>query len=202
MNAEQKRVYDKMVAGPRGVVVGPIRAALHSPELADRWQSLGEFLRYRSQLPERLSELAIIACARFWNSEVEWNIHAQVADRAGVSRGIIEAVRAARSPTFEHRDEAVVYEFTRTTLDRGQVPDELYEEAHGLFGDVGLVELGALIGYYTMVAMTLNVHEIPAPPEAVESWRTLTGAGPDLHAGTTRLPASAFSTPAPVQRHA
>lgn len=188
MNDEQQKVYDKMVAGPRGKVVGPMRAVLHSPELADRWQSLGELLRFNSQLPERLRELAIIVCARFWNSEVEWHVHAQVATRAGIDRAAIDAIRTARPPQFANRDEAVIYEFARHLLAQGRIDNTLYQEAHALFGDVGLVELGALVGYYTMVSMTLNLHEIPAPAGEVEPWRSLIGAGPDVDRGVTRLP--------------
>ena len=82
MSPEQRRVYDTVVSGPRGVVVGPLRAALHSPELADCWQQLGAFLRYRTCLPPRLNELAILVTARRWNSELEWVVHAEAALKA------------------------------------------------------------------------------------------------------------------------
>ena len=100
LTPEQRQVYDTVVAGPRGTVVGPLRVALHSPELADRWQKLGEHLRYRTSLAVRQSELAIITVARHWNSNVEWSIHAEVALGAGLDPAVIDAIRHARPPVF------------------------------------------------------------------------------------------------------
>lgn len=170
---EQRAVYDKMVAGPRGMVVGPMRAALHSPELADRWQAIGEFLRYRSSLEHRLSELAIVVCGRYWNSEVEWYVHADLAEKAGVPRPALEAIRSARPPRFEREDEVVVYDYSRQLLETGQVEDAVYAAAVHILGVVGVVELSALVGYYSMVAMTLNVHAIPAPEPDPAPFRRL-----------------------------
>src|SRR5205085_12473217 len=79
MSGEQRRVYDDIVSGPRGTLVGPLRAALHSPELAEHWQRLGAHLRYHTSLPPRLADLAVLVPARRWTSDVEWYIHAQAA---------------------------------------------------------------------------------------------------------------------------
>lgn len=163
LTPEQRRVYEKVVAGPRGVVVGPLRAALHSPELADRWQSLGEQLRYRTSLTTRQSELAIIVVARHWNSNTEWAIHSEIARAAGLDPALIEAVRHAQPPLFDDPVDALIYEYTRQLLGGGQVSDEVYADLYARFGEVRMVELTALVGYYTMVAMTLNAHAIPRP---------------------------------------
>src|SRR5215470_5922722 len=98
MTAEQRRVYDAIVGGPRGTLVGPLRAALHSPELADKWQQLGELLRFRTSLPPDVSEIAVLVTARRWNCQVEWHIHAIAAAKAGIPAGVIDEIRQKRRP--------------------------------------------------------------------------------------------------------
>src|SRR3546814_11832886 len=113
MSPEQRAVYDAVLSGPRGAVIGPLRAALHSPELADRWQKLGAFIRYRTCLPARLGELAILVTGRRWNAELEWVVHAEAARKAGLSPEVVAAIRDGRPPAFEHRDEAEASPFAR-----------------------------------------------------------------------------------------
>lgn len=166
MTDDQKRVYEKIVSGPRGRLVGPLRAALHSPELAERWQALGALLRFGTSLAPRVSELAIVVTARRWNSQIEWHIHAQAARAAGISDAVLDAIQARETPVFDNADDAVVYEFARQIQETGQVEPDLYEQAVARWAAVGVVELTAVIGYYTMVSMTLNAHEIPMPDDA------------------------------------
>ena len=173
MTAEQRRVYETVVAGPRGVVVGPLRAALHSPELADRWQRLGEYLRYQTSLPARLGELAILVTARRWNSQLEWHIHAAAARDAGVPESVVEAIRSGQSPCFQDEDEWAVYEFAREIQHTGKVSEEIYGKVLSRWQPLGVVELTAIIGYYTMVSMTLNAHEIPLPDGERSPLKTL-----------------------------
>jgi 4-carboxymuconolactone decarboxylase len=161
MTPEQRRVHDAVVAGPRRALVGPLRAALHSPELAERWQLLGDYLRYRMSMPLALRELAILVTARRWNAQLEWQIHEAAARKAGVDAAIVEAIGAGRSPEFSDADAAAVYEFARELQELGQVSGEVYGRVLARWEVLGVVELTALIGYYTMVAMTLNAHEIP-----------------------------------------
>jgi 4-carboxymuconolactone decarboxylase len=183
LSSEQLAVYQKIVDGPRGVMVGPLRAALHSPELADRWQSLGETLRYRITLSGRLSELAIIMIGRHWNSSLEWQVHVAAARDLGLPEPIIAAIRTARPPEFVEADDAIAYEYTRQLMQVGCVDDATYAEAHTRFGTLALVELTALIGYYCMVAMTLNAHHIVLNdgPTAFE------GAAEELTGANARL---------------
>lgn len=163
LTAQQRLVYDKVVSGKRGKIVGPLRVVLHSPELADRWQSLGEYIRFQTNLPSEITELAIITTGRFWNSQVEWMIHARIAAEAGLSDEIIEAIRIGQAPIFENQLQVLVYNFTGQMLEFGQVDNSVYEALHGLIGTAPLIELTAVIGYYSMVAMTLNVHHVPVP---------------------------------------
>ncbi len=163
MNEAQKTVYDKIVSGPRGTLVGPLRAALHNPALADRWQALGQVLRYETSLPTNLNELAILVAARHWNSELEWTIHAGAARKAGLDEAVIEAVRLGRLPDFTDESAREVYEFSRELLENGKVSDATYAAVLNRWDTLGAVELTALLGYYSMVAMTLNAHRIPLP---------------------------------------
>ena len=163
MTSDQRAVHDAVLRGPRGKLVGPLRAALLNADLADRWQKLGEILRYHTSLPKRITELAILVTARRWNSDLEWQIHATAAAEGGLDAAIIDAIRIAQPPRFEAADEAETYEFSRQIQLTGKVDDLTYGAVKDRWGDVGVVELTAVIGYYTMVAMTLNAHHIPLP---------------------------------------
>jgi 4-carboxymuconolactone decarboxylase len=166
MTPEQRKVYDSIVTGPRGTLVGPLRAALHRPELAERWQQFGELLRFRTSLSPQLSELAILVTARRWNCQLEWYIHARVAADQGLPAAIIEDTRIGRRPAVASHDMLTVHDYAVELTQRGKVSEPTYQAVLKLLGDVGIVELTALIGYYTMVAMTLNAHEIPLPDGA------------------------------------
>lgn len=187
LSESQQVVYDKIVSGARGVIVGPLRVALHSPELADRWQSLGEFLRFNTTLPKVVSELAIIVTGRYWNSQVEWSIHAGIALDCGVPDEVVEAIRRAEAPVFDDPAHALVYEFTRSLLEFGQVDDDVYQALYDLTDEHFLVELTALVGYYSLVAMTLNVHRVPLPENLPARGLDLPETGALMH--PARLPA-------------
>lgn len=166
MTEQQAKVYAEVVGGPRGRLVGPLRAAMHNPVLADRWQKFGEVLRFNTSLPKKLTELAILVTARRWNSQLEWHIHAQDGLNAGLSAEVIEALRSGASPAFDDPQEADVYEFACELQLTGNVAQPLYERLHDRWGTVAMVDLTSVIGYYTLVAMTLNVHAIPLPDGA------------------------------------
>lgn len=163
MDADQRRVYDKVVSGRRGKIVGPLRAALHSPELADRWQALGEFLRYNTSLPPRLSELAILVTGRACQSPFEWYAHRAEALKVGIELSIIDELLAQRVPQGLIESESLVVRYARELNQFNSVSDATYAATLQHFGERTVVELTALVGYYTMVAMTLNAHEIPLP---------------------------------------
>src|SRR5262245_10653706 len=166
LTPDQRRVYDAIISGPRGALRGPLRAALHRPELADKWQQLGELLRYRTSLPPNLSELAILVTARHCNCQLEWLIHAETARKAGLAESLIEHIGARRSIGSIVAADRDVYAYA-VELDRlNTVSDDTHRRVRERFVVVGVVELTALIGYYTMVAMTLNAHQIPLPDGA------------------------------------
>jgi 4-carboxymuconolactone decarboxylase len=163
MTPEQRQVYESIVNGPRGTLVGPLRAALHRPELADKWQQLGELLRYRTSLPPHISEIAILVTARRWNSQVEWHMHAIAAANAGVAADAIEDIKQHRRPVKADAQALAAHDYAVELTKTGTVAQATYDAVRLAWKDVGVVELTALIGYYTMVAMTLNAHEIPLP---------------------------------------
>ena len=163
MTPEQRRVHDAVVAGPRGALRGPLRAAIHNPELADKWQQLGELLRYRTSLSSRLSELAILATARHWSCQFEWFAHEPHARKAGLPEAVIEAIRHNKRPAFDSKDDEAIYQYAIELHRTHFVSDATYARVLERFEIRGVVELTALVGYYGMVAMTLNAHELPLP---------------------------------------
>jgi len=189
MNAEQRAVYDDIISGPRGRLVGPLRAALHNPALADRWQKMGALLRFGTSISARHSELAILVTARRWNCQLEWYVHAAAAQVAGLPQYVIDALLVATPPRFADAQDAAVYEYARQLLQHGVVDEPAYQDVLRQFGEAGTVELTAIVGYYSMVAMTLNAHHIPLPDAAaVAPLHPVAGNAP---ATLTALPAAA-----------
>ena len=166
LSPDQQRVLAAVVSGPRGKIQGPLMAALHNAELADKWQQLGAVLRYKTCLPARLSELAIIATARAWDCQLEWNIHEKIAREAGVEPAIVEAIRTGSRPDGADAEALEIVDFV-TELQRDKRVSQLaYDKVLTRWGINGVVDLTALTGYYSMVAMTLNAHEFPLPEGA------------------------------------
>lgn len=164
MDAAQREVCAQLVAGKRGRVPPPFQALLPSPTLCGRAQSLGEFLRYETSLPPRLSELAILVTARFWTAQYEWYAHAAMAESGGLDPKIIAAIAERRDPLpLMKADERAVYAFARALHQNHKVDDAVYTKAVKQLGERGTVELVGLLGYYTLISMTLNVFEVPVP---------------------------------------
>ena len=110
MNEQQRQVYESIVNGPRGRLVGPLRAVLRLPKLAFYWSGLGEYLRYSTAIPARLTELSILVTARHWNSQVEWEIHSSEGRAAGIPEDIISAIGLAKLPKMDDMADVEVYE--------------------------------------------------------------------------------------------
>lgn len=166
LSSRQKEVLASVVSGPRGKIQGPLMAALHNPELAERWSQLGAALRYGTCLPPRLSELAILVTARAWTCQLEWYIHEKIARDTGLEPAIIEAVCTGMRPDRADAEALEIRDFVHELQARKQVSDATYAKVLGRWGVNGVVELTALSGYYSMVAMTLNAHEFSLPDGA------------------------------------
>jgi 4-carboxymuconolactone decarboxylase len=158
----QRRVAAAIASGPRGAVYGPFVPLLRSPELADCAQRMGEYLRFRSAIGTRLSELAILVVAREWNQHVEWAIHVPIAGKAGIAAGKIAAIAAGRRPDAMDADEAMVHDFCVELARDKAVTDSTYERVAARFGEQGVIDLAGLNGYYTLLAMVMNVAGTPA----------------------------------------
>ena len=167
MTQQQREVYQAILTGPRGQVAGPLAAWLYSPEFASRAQKLGEYCRYLSPLPGPLFELAILVTAREWRAEYEWFSHASKARTAGVPEAIIEAIRTGQNPTFGRDDEQVVYDIAIALHRDRHLSDPLYARGCELLGEALLVDLVGTIGYYTLIAMTINAFKV-MPPEGTQ----------------------------------
>jgi len=165
MTPDQRKVYDSIASGPRGGVRGPFLALLHHPELADRVQHLGELLRYGTSFDRRLAELAIIVTARCLRCQYEWFAHAKLAAEAGVSTQAIEAIRTGKTPVFADTREKLVHDFVSELGVNHRVTDATYAAVKAEFGQRGAIELAGIVGYYSMIAATLNGHEIVPPGE-------------------------------------
>ncbi|MDD7973129.1 carboxymuconolactone decarboxylase family protein [Roseinatronobacter alkalisoli] len=157
----QREIHDSIASGPRGGVRGPLAIWLHRPELAARAQELGRYCRYDTSLDPRLSELAILTMARHWGAEYEWAAHKKEALKAGLSADVIEAIRTGTPPTYADTDEKIVHAVARSVLETRHVPDALYAQASRILGTERLVDLIGVLGYYTLISMTLNVFRIP-----------------------------------------
>lgn len=163
MTAEQKAVYEAILHGPRGSFRGPFPVLLHSPGMAEVVQRLGAYVRFESKLPGRMRELAVLVTSRFWGAEFEWFAHAPLAEKEGVPPEAIEAIRTGRRPSLADEALATVYDYCRALHEERDVSDALYQRARELLGQEALTDLTAMLGYYTLLAMVLNVYRVPLP---------------------------------------
>ena len=163
MTAAQRSVAEAIMSGPRGGMRGPFNTWLRSPELADRLQKVGEYVRYNTSLDKRLNEMAICMTAQHWGSQYEWYAHAPLALKAGLDPAVLKAIGEGRKPDNMKEDEAVVWEFTTQLRRDHHVDDAIYARAMEKFGEKGIVDLIAVNGYYDVVSMTLNVARVSPP---------------------------------------
>ena len=165
MTAAQRTVADAIMSGPRGGMRGPFNTWLRSPELTDRLQKVGEYVRYTTSLDKRLNEMAICMTAQHWGSQYEWYAHAPLALKAGLAPAVLKAIGEGRKPDGMKEDEAIVWEFTTQLRRDRSVDDAVYARALEKFGERGVVDLIAVNGYYDVVSMTLNVARVLPPAD-------------------------------------
>ena len=163
MTPAQRRVFDAMVSGQRkSAPVGPLAIAMHRPELAEAMSALGLVLRFNSSFEPRLREFTILLTGRYWDCQFEWASHEGEARKAGLADQSIETLRAGGS-TFAAADEQAIHDYGMELLARHFASDATYQRVLALFGTAGVVELTGLIGYYAMIALTLNAAEFEVP---------------------------------------
>jgi 4-carboxymuconolactone decarboxylase len=167
LSPAQQALVDSIRSGPRGEATqirGPFAVFLHSPDYGQLAQALGGHCRLKTQVPPRLSEFAILLTARLWRAQYEWYAHVPHAERAGIAASTIRALRAGRIPKTAPKDERAVYDFVTELYRRKRVGERTYARLHALLGDAGMVEFVGILGYYVLIAMSLNVFRM-GPPE-------------------------------------
>ncbi len=163
MTPAQKTMVDHLLEGERGGTGGPFNVTLRSPEMGDVAQNLGAQLRYHSSLPRKLNEFAIIMTGRYLTSQYEFYAHRPLAIQAGMKESIVNAIAEGKHPEGMAPDETAVYNFAQELLNKKQVSDATFKTAKDLFGERGVVDLTAVIGYYHFVSFMLNVDRYPLP---------------------------------------
>jgi 4-carboxymuconolactone decarboxylase len=174
LSPEQRKLIDSIRSGPRGEfkMSGPFFCYLHAPAFGELAQKFGAFCRYKTGVPPRLSEFAILVTAQHWKSAYEWAAHEPQAIKAGVKPKTINALRSGRLAKSAPKDERALYAFIKELYRDKSVSNPTYKSVNKILGDSGTVELVGLLGYYAMVAMTINVFRMPVPapkPPVVET---------------------------------
>jgi 4-carboxymuconolactone decarboxylase len=160
--ADYKSIRNTDLAGP------PWTVLLRVPDLVVPSLQLRLHNQQNSALSPKLTELAILIAARHWTNSYEWNAHYTLAVKAGLSTDVIAAVADGRRPDRMADDEAALHDFCLELLHNGSVSDATYERALGKFGEAGVVEAAGLQGYYTYLAMVMNVARSPSPANATQ----------------------------------
>jgi 4-carboxymuconolactone decarboxylase len=162
--AKDQAIFDSIVAS-RGAVQGPFTMFLHSPELAGRLAHLGAYVRFEGSLDMRVRVLAAMTAAREFEAVYVWGAQSGGARRLGVPEATIAAIRENHSRGIPPEDAEIV-EFTRQLLRRHRVDEATFKKMQARFGNDELIQLTSAIGYYSMLAMTVNVSELEAAPGA------------------------------------
>lgn len=161
----QRQAAARLTDGPRGALFGPFVPLLRSPELMTRLQLVGEYLRFDSVLDDDLVELVVLVVARHWDQDFEYGFHQPLALKAGLPPDVVDAVARGRRPAGRPEIGAV-YDLLDELHRTRQVGDQTYAKAVGLLGETRVVEVVGTAGYYTTLAMVMNVARTPPPENA------------------------------------
>jgi len=162
LSSDQRRVYDE-ITSVRGQVRGPFAVWLRNPELAEYTLRLQDLFASRVKLERRLVQLMILVSARLATAQFAWFVHEPHALKLGIAPDIVEAIRERRTPNFTREDERLVYDITLELNTTRSLSEATYRRGIAMFGEQALVELVSAVGFYVMVAMTLNAFEVPVP---------------------------------------
>ena len=165
MTDAQRKAADEMIAGPRKGVKGPFVPLLRCPELMDRLQKVGEYLRFQSSLDQRISEFVILVVSRAWTQHFEWFVHVPLGRKAGISEDTIAALADGRRPSGMSEDEDLAYDFCDELLRNKGVSETTYRRAVMRFGENGVIDMLGVAGYFTTVSMIMNVAHSPPPAD-------------------------------------
>jgi 4-carboxymuconolactone decarboxylase len=142
---------------------GPFAVFLHAPIFGELAQQLGGHCRYKTGVPPRLSEFAILVTAKLWRAQYEWFAHVPQAESAGVKRETIRELHRGRLPKSASKDERAIYDFIQDLYRTQRVSDRNFKRVHDILGGAATVELVGILGYYALISMILNVFRMPLP---------------------------------------
>jgi 4-carboxymuconolactone decarboxylase len=169
LNAEQKAYIENLQKPPRNNTTAlqnpPYRVYMRSPELASKLESVSDYVRWGTGQPPRLTELAIMITARQWSSQWIWRGHYRAAVRGGLDPSVGADIAAGKRPDKMKEDESALYNYAMEMYRDRSVSDPTYAAAVKQFGEKGLIDLVATMGYYDTVAMTLITAKAVAPKE-------------------------------------
>jgi 4-carboxymuconolactone decarboxylase len=163
MTVAQRAAVAEFKAARAADITGPFIPLLRSPEVMSRARAMGDYLRYKSSLPPRLSEFVILLTARRWTQQYEWNAHQAAALQGGLRADIVAAVAEGRRPERLADDEEAVYALWDELQTHQSVSDATYARAIAKLGEQGVIDALGITGYYTMLAMVLNTARTPLP---------------------------------------
>ena len=163
MTEAQKKAFDEVTSGPRGAggAEGPFVPLLRSPEFMSVLQKTGEYVRFHNSIGPKLTEFVILLTARQWTQQYEYDVHQVNGLKAGVKQETISAITEGRRPTGMAADEEIVYDFCAELRQNQSVSDATYARAVSKFGEQGVIDMTGLVGYYTTLAMIMNVARSP-----------------------------------------
>ena len=161
--AEQKKAAQEFEAARKKAPWGPFAMLIYSPELMNNARAMGDYLRYNSAFDSALSEFAILITAREWSQDYEWSVHYPIAIKAGLKPEIAQALKEGRRPEGMSEDQTIVYDFTIELQRYKQVSDVTFAKTEKRFGKKGAIDLAGIAGYYTFLAMEMNMARRPAP---------------------------------------
>ncbi len=161
--AEQKQAVADFEAARKLPISGPFQPLLHSPQVMTVARSMGDYLRYKSAIGTTLSELVILIVAREWTQDYEWHVHHPIALKAGIKASVADAIAEGRRPQGMSDDEDIVYGFSMELQHSKRVSDATYARAEKRFGKQGVIDLTGVIGYYTLLAMEMNMAQYEPP---------------------------------------
>ncbi len=166
-DAAQKQAAADFLAARKTPVFGPFEPLMYSPEVMSQSRAMGDYLRYKSAIGTTLSELVILITARAWSQDYELSVHYPIALKAGISAPVADAIVDGRRPTCMSADEAMVYDFVDELINNKRVSNQSFARVESRFGRRGAVDLTAIVGYYTLLAMEMNMARYQPPAGAM-----------------------------------
>ena len=176
LNHKQRMIYESITSGKRasgkqhfelvdklGRLNGPFNAFMLSPELGFSLASIGESIRYKTQLSDRIREIAILLVAKEFECEFEWYAHAPIAVSLSIDKKILEDILSSKTPIYQKEDEQLIHSFCLNIIRRDNINEQMYEQVVHIIGENGIFELVSLIGYYSTLAMVMDIFKIDAP---------------------------------------